>query len=435
MPRVAALLVIAAICALPAARDARSQTASSDLPPAPAAAATPEAAPEPAARPPLPVEELDQLLAPVALYPDPLVAQILMAATYPLEVVEADRWVREPDHAGLKGEQLVVALAPLPWDPSIKSLVPFPRILAMMDSRLDWTEALGDAFLAQEASVMDTVQRLRQRAEAAGSLRSTPHEAVGSDGAAVTITPVDQYAVYVPMYNPATAYGAWPWPAYPPVSLPPPPDFAYDNSAFEDQGLLWWDVPIIVPLWGWCEFRWRDHRIDRRPGRFHGFPPGHPAMAGGGWQHDPDHRRGVPYRDPVLMARFGRAPAPFSSAPLASAPLPQVFRGGSAGSGARTVAAVVPGRPVSMPMGMRPTMDPRPAVERPVVQRPNVVRPSIARPTIARPSIPQVAPPSFNAAGAGREVHGEAPRGPPAAMPAHGGTEGFGAVGGFGRGR
>ena len=118
--------------------------------------------------------QLDQLLAPIALYPDPLLAQILMAATYPLEVVEAARWVQDPNNARLRGDQLDAALQPQDWDPSVKSLVPFPQILQMMNSKLDWTQALGNAFLAQQADVMDSVQRLRAQAQAAGTLQSSP---------------------------------------------------------------------------------------------------------------------------------------------------------------------------------------------------------------------------------------------------------------------
>ena len=141
--------------------------------------ALPQPAPAPGASA-LTAEQLDQLVAPIALYPDPLIAQILMAATYPLEVVEADRWLRIPANAALKGDALTAALQQQPWDPSVKSLVPFPQLLRMMDSNLHWTEQLGDAFLAQQADVMDAVQRLRQRAQAAGSLASTPQQTVST---------------------------------------------------------------------------------------------------------------------------------------------------------------------------------------------------------------------------------------------------------------
>jgi hypothetical protein len=121
-------------------------------------------------------EELDQLVAPIALYPDSLVAQILMAATYPLEVVEAARWVKKNN--ALKSEALTAALEKEGWDPSVKSLVNFPQVLDMMNEKLDWTQKLGDAFLAQQKDVMDTIQRLRKKAEAEGNLKTTTEQKV-----------------------------------------------------------------------------------------------------------------------------------------------------------------------------------------------------------------------------------------------------------------
>lgn len=119
---------------------------------------------------------LDQMLAPIALYPDPLIAQILMAATYPLEIVEAHRWVQDPNQAALAGDALAAALTNESWDPSVKSLVAFPQVLAMMDGNLDWTERLGDALLADQTAVSNAIQRLRQRATAAGTLNTTQQE-------------------------------------------------------------------------------------------------------------------------------------------------------------------------------------------------------------------------------------------------------------------
>jgi hypothetical protein len=125
---------------------------------------------------PLKQEELDQLVAPVALYPDSLVSQILMASTYPLEVVQADRWVRQNEN--LKGDALTAALEKEDWDPSVKSLVNFPQVLSMMSEKLDWTSKLGDAFLAQQKQVLDTVQKLRGKAKAEGNLESNEQQTV-----------------------------------------------------------------------------------------------------------------------------------------------------------------------------------------------------------------------------------------------------------------
>ncbi|WP_213766980.1 DUF3300 domain-containing protein [Caballeronia sp. dw_19] len=248
---------------------------------------------------PFTLAQLDQMLAPIALYPDPLVAQILMAATYPLEVVEADRWLEDPKNKALSGNQLATALEAQPWDPSVKSLVPFPQILRMMDSNLDWIERLGDAFLADEAAVMDSVQRLRRQAEAAGKLDSTSQQVVVTNGPAITIEPANPEIVYVPVYDPAYAYGVWPYPAFPPYYFPG----YFDGVIVGSVGFGWVGIAIVGPLWGWNYCDWGRHRIGLDRDRFAGLnrnrPPG-----GTVWAHDPSHRLGVPYRDPGVRNRF-----------------------------------------------------------------------------------------------------------------------------------
>ena len=161
------------------------------------------------------------MLAPIALYPDSLLSQILMAATYPLEVVEAARWSRA--HPGLKGDEAVRAADSYNWDPSVKSLVAFPQILDMMDDMLDWTQRLGDAFLDQESQVMDTVQNLRRRAYDAGNLRSTDQYRVDPQGPVIVIEAPNPLEYYVPYYDPFVIYGSWWWPTYPPVYWAPWP--------------------------------------------------------------------------------------------------------------------------------------------------------------------------------------------------------------------
>ncbi|HUO76213.1 MAG TPA: DUF3300 domain-containing protein, partial [Thermodesulfovibrionales bacterium] len=150
-------------------------------------------------------EQLEQILAPIALYPDELIAQILMASTYPLEVVQADRWVRQNNN--LKGDALADALEEQDWDPSVKSLENFPQVLQMMSEKLDWTQKLGDAFLAQEKDVMDTVQVLRRKAEAAGNLNTTQEQKVIVEKETIIIEPANPQVVYVPTYNPTVVYG------------------------------------------------------------------------------------------------------------------------------------------------------------------------------------------------------------------------------------
>lgn len=250
-------------------------------------------------------QELDAMLAPIALYPDPLVAQILMAATYPLEVVEADRWLQEPANAALTGEQLVGALDQQAWDPSVKSLVPFPQILHMMDSNLDWTERIGNAFLADEAAVMDAVQRLRQRAQAAGKLVSSPQQDVSTNDGVIEIEPADPGMVYVPVYDPALVYGLWPYPAFPPFYFP---EF-FGGVIVGGIGFGWIGFATIGPLWGWSHWDWPRHHIDLDRNRF-GTLNGHRPPPGGIWQHDPSHRLGVPYRSPAGPGRAGEYGAP-----------------------------------------------------------------------------------------------------------------------------
>ena len=165
-------------------------------------------------------EELDQILAPIALYPDSLVAQILMASTFPLEVVQADRFAKQ--NASLKGEALTKALESQNWDASVKSLVNFPQVLTMMSEKLDWTQKLGNAFLAQQKPVMDTIQSLRAKAQAAGNLKTTKEQIVIVEQKIIKIEPASPQVIYVPAYNPTVVYGAWPYPAYPPYYYYPP---------------------------------------------------------------------------------------------------------------------------------------------------------------------------------------------------------------------
>ena len=170
-------------------------------------------------------EQLQQLVAPIALYPDALVAQILAAATYPDQVVEADRWLQQ--HTNLKGEQLGKEVDKEPWDPSVKALTEFPSVLANMDKNLSWTSSLGDAYVNQQQDVMTAVQTMRDRAEKAGNLKSTSQEKVRKQGHDIVIEPADPEVVYVPEYDPWLIYGdpigVWPgWYWYPGLYLTGP---------------------------------------------------------------------------------------------------------------------------------------------------------------------------------------------------------------------
>ena len=145
-------------------------------------------------------EELEQMLAPIALYPDSLLTQLLMASTYPLEVVQADRWAKQ--NKGMKGDALAKALEAQPWDPSVKSMVNFPDVLAMMSGKLDWTQKVGDAFLAQQQDVMGTIQKLRAKAQASGNLKTTKEQVVKTEQQVIIIEPASPQVIYVPTYNP-----------------------------------------------------------------------------------------------------------------------------------------------------------------------------------------------------------------------------------------
>jgi len=245
-------------------------------------------------------QQIDQMVAPIALYPDPLVAQILMAATYPLEIVEADRWLKNSPNAQLQGDALTVALAQQPWDPSVKSLVAFPQILGMMNDNLQWTEQLGDAFLAEQAAVMDSVQRLRQMAEASGHLASTPQQTVSGEPGEIVIEPSNPQIVYVPAYDPTAVYGLWPYPDYPPYYFPWP------GVYYSAAGLIGFGFGIAVVdwLWGWDSWDWHRHRIDIDDRRFAEINGGRAPLASGVWEHDPAHRHGVPYANAAASAQF-----------------------------------------------------------------------------------------------------------------------------------
>ena len=193
---------------------------------APAQTPTPPPATETAVQPAqlLSREQLEALVAPIALYPDSLVSLVLMASTYPLEVVQADRWVAAKK---LTGDQLKAAVDKQAWDESVKSLTATPSVLSMMSTKLDWTQKLGDAVLAQQEDVMDAIQRLRARAQANDKLKSTKEQTVSvrqvSDKSVIAIEQTDPNTVYVPYYDPAVVYGAWPYADYPPYYFPTTP--------------------------------------------------------------------------------------------------------------------------------------------------------------------------------------------------------------------
>jgi len=208
---------------------------------------TPAAVAQPTTAPAFNNEQLDALVASIALYPDDLLTQLLMASTFPLEVVAAARWVEDPAHKSLSGDALVQALNAESWDPSVKSLVPFPVVLATMNSNLTWLQQLGYAFATQQADVFAAVQRLRRLAQANNKLQSSSEQVVSTQQVTVeppmgssqsptqqdviVIQPAQADTVYVPSYDPAVVYGsAWPYPSYPPYYAAPPAGYYFGTA-------------------------------------------------------------------------------------------------------------------------------------------------------------------------------------------------------------
>ncbi|MGY4480116.1 DUF3300 domain-containing protein [Bradyrhizobium sp. USDA 3364] len=253
----------------------------------------------------LPDGQIQQLVAPIALYPDALVSQILMASTYPLEVVEAARWSQ--DNKGVTGKALEDAMLKQSWDPSVKALTSVPQVLQMMNDKLDWTQQLGDAFLAQEQDVMAAVQTLRQRAEAAGNLKSTPQQKVIKSAPpagvtapagmtqAISIEPVDPDTYYVPVYDPGVVYGAWDYPAYQPFYWEPPGYVAAGVIGFATS------VAVGAAIWGGCN--WWNRNVYVNVNRYNQF--NRTNIVSNNWAHNPVHRGGVAYRDAGVARRFG----------------------------------------------------------------------------------------------------------------------------------
>ncbi|MGO9228152.1 MAG: DUF3300 domain-containing protein [Bryobacteraceae bacterium] len=267
---------------------------------------------EPVAPPPdqaLTPDQLQNLVAPIALYPDPLLGQVLAASTYPLEVVEAWQWLQK--NPGLSGAVLTAAVQQENWDASVQALVMFPDVLRQLNADVNWTTNLGNVFLAQQQDVMDAVQALRQKAEQAGKLISTPQEQVSDDQGAIDINPVDPNVIYVPQYNPVWIWGpaiyypypGWYWPPdsilvggvgfgfYPPISM----------VAYFGYGWTGWGG------WGWHP-GWATHVLIVNNSFLHrySFNEGRGMELHGtaAWVHDPAHRMGVPYANAALRTQY-----------------------------------------------------------------------------------------------------------------------------------
>ncbi len=327
LPRIVAIVGLVSLSlVLASAQQADAQDAPAagfSLPPLPppttgAAAAIPTAED----KPPLSQEELEQLVAPLALYPDSLLAQIFMASTYPVEIVQAERWMKA--NPTLKDAALTAGLEKEMWDPSVKSLVAFPPILTMMSEKLDITIKLGDAFIGQQKEVMDAVQKLRAKAKEQGNLQSNQQQTVTVEPAAagtqtqtIIIQPADPQIVYVPQYNPTVVYGTWPYPTYAPYPYYPPGYAAAGAIVGFGVGLA------VGAAWGyaWGNCNWGGGDVNINVNRNNNFNQnidrsryqndfqnqrGDRAQNGSGtWQHDGSHRQGAPYRDSKSAQQFG----------------------------------------------------------------------------------------------------------------------------------
>jgi hypothetical protein len=345
-PKVCACLVLLCVAGLGGRAGAQQSTYNppkpGGQPAAPAAAPTTRAGAgtQPATQ--FKPEELEQIVAPIALYPDSLLAQVLMASTYPLEIIQADRAAK----ANPKLKDSPDELNKLTYDPSVKSLINFPQVLTMMSEKLDWTVKLGDAFIADQKAVMDAVQKLRNKAYAAGNLKSNNEQKVSVDAGSTTapapaagggnaplvstqqqpqvivIESTTPNVVYVPTYNPTVVYGAWPYPAYPPAYYYPPGYVA--GAAMISFGVGMAMGAAWGHAWGGCNWHGGDVDIDvNRNVNYNtninrekakneinnrqannGNRGAGQGQGQGRFQHDASHRQGVAYRDSATNDRY-----------------------------------------------------------------------------------------------------------------------------------
>src|SRR5690349_14635476 len=279
-------------------------------------------------------EEIEALVAPIALYPDSVLSQVLMASTYPLEIVHAARWVKA--NPNVKGDAAVKAVENQPWDVSVESLVAFPQILEPMNDKLDWTQKLGDAFLAQQKEVFAAVQRLRARAKDSGNLKSNEQQNVVVEPAPaggqtiVKIEPANPQVIYVPAYNPTVVYGAWSYPAYPPTYWPPYP--AYYPGAALMTGFAWGiGLAAAGAIFSNCNWGGGDVNINVNKAANIDRNFDRTKVEGGRWQHDGSHRQGVAYRDNATREKYSRN--------VGGAEGRNDFRGRDAGAGGRANTA------------------------------------------------------------------------------------------------
>jgi hypothetical protein len=253
--------------------------------------------------------ELDQMMAPIALYPDALLAQILMASTYPADVTEAVKWSK--DNPDQDGDAAVDAVQDKPWDPSVMSLVAFPQVLTMMGEQADWVQNVGDAFLADSETVMDTVQNLRKKAKDEGNLETTEQQKViveepSSTETIIIIEPASPQIIYVPTYNPTIVYGTWWWPHYTPWYYHP---YGYGFGGAVMRGIGFGiGIGITNALWGGCHWGRGRGSININVNKYNNVNINKNRINASGnnsnWKHNSNNRRGVPYKDQKSRDQF-----------------------------------------------------------------------------------------------------------------------------------
>jgi len=251
--------------------------------------------------------ELDQMMAPIALYPDSLLAQILMASTYPADVAEAVKWSK--DNPDQDGDAAVEAVQDKSWDPSVMSLVAFPQVLTMMGEQPDWVQNVGDAFLADSETVMDTVQNLRLKAKGEGNLETTEQQKVvveqpSSSETIIIIEPADPQIIYVPSYNPTIIYGPWWWPRYTPWYYHP---YGYGFGGAVVRGIGFGiGIGITRSLWGGCHWGHGRGGVSINVNRYNNINVNkiNSNNRNTNWNHNSNNRRGVPYKDQKTRDKF-----------------------------------------------------------------------------------------------------------------------------------
>jgi len=264
----------------------------------------------------IPPDQLDSLVAPVALYPDPMLAQVLAASTYPLEIVQLQQWLEK--NKNLKDKELADAVAKEPWDPSIQAMAALPEVVKRLAGDIQWTTELGNAFLAQQGDVMEAVQRMRKKAQETGNLKSNEQQKVETkvveSKQVVVIEQANPQVVYVPSYNPTVVYGAPVYP-YPPIYYPPPGYYAAGMAISFGIGVAMgaaWGGG-----WGWgCGWGSNNNITINNNNNFNrnsninggnrvNAQGNRTGGAGGNWQHNPQHRGGTPYSDRSTANRYG----------------------------------------------------------------------------------------------------------------------------------